>query len=430
MTTRTCNSGIAIFALFVGAFVTSCGSKTEAPPPPAPEATAPAPAESAPPAPATREAKARNTGLAAETEAPALNSAPTAAAAPSSGPGAAGGQSDNQNANFTVVRVFYATDRNRRTSNTPSRQYGSKRADMSYGTCEVSIPRDHRMGQLEAPSIWRLQFKEDPQKDVVLTAVNILDAPEFFLQLRQRIDASREKNTFVFVHGYNVTFEDAARRTAQMAYDLGFDGAPIFYSWPSRGKTADYPVDETTVDWTRPHLKKFLTDVLQKTSAENVYLIAHSMGNRALTSALVDIDSESQEAKAREKIREIILAAPDIDADIFKRDIMPKLAGAPYTRSHVTLYASARDLALIASKKVHGFARAGDAGASIVLMPGLETIDASAVDTGLVGHSYYGDNRSVLTDIFGLIREHARACDRFGLQPVQSSQGKECVFKP
>ena len=40
---------------------------------------------------------------------------------------------------------------------------------------------------------------------------------------------------FVFVHGYNNSFKAAAFRTAQIAYDLEFEGAAICYSWPSQG---------------------------------------------------------------------------------------------------------------------------------------------------------------------------------------------------
>jgi esterase/lipase superfamily enzyme len=58
-----------------------------------------------------------------------------------------------------------------------------------------------------------------------------------------RVNKSGKKSAFIFVHGYNVTFEDAARRTAQMSYDLSFDGAPVFYSWPSQGSLGDYLKD-------------------------------------------------------------------------------------------------------------------------------------------------------------------------------------------
>ena len=53
----------------------------------------------------------------------------------------------------------------------------------------------------------------------------------------------------------------------------------------------------------------------------------------------------------------------------------------------VTLYASDHDRALRASKRLHGgvYSRAGEAGDDILIANALDTIDASAVKTNLVG---------------------------------------------
>jgi len=50
----------------------------------------------------------------------------------------------------------------------------------------------------------------------------------------------------------------------------------------------------------------------------------------------------------------------------------------------------------------------------------VDTIDATAVDTGLLGHSYYGDNRSILTDIFHAINKDDPPDKRFGIRPAKS----------
>jgi esterase/lipase superfamily enzyme len=128
----------------------------------------------------------------------------------------------------------------------------------------------------------------------------------------------------------------------------------------------------------------------------------------------------------RDRLTEVILTAPDIDADVFKRDIAPALAVA---RRPVTLYASSEDLALTASKKVHGSPRAGDSGQDLVLVSGVETIDATAVDTSLLGHSYFAEARSVLSDMFYLIRNGQRPDQRFGLRRIDSDVGPYWEFK-
>lgn len=328
-------------------------------------------------------------------------------------------------ANHAVVEVFYATDRDRTGDSQPSRFYGGDRGELRYGICRVSIPREHRLGALEAPSVWRLEFRENPDKHVVLLELQEHDRETYLSNLAARVRASSGKSALLFVHGYNVTFEDAARRTAQLHYDLGFDGASVFYSWPSRGEVAAYPVDETNVQWTHVHLVEFLEHFVEHSEAEHIYVIAHSMGNRAVTRAVSAYLSGHAEAAPR--FREIILTAPDIDSDVFRREIAPTLAnfGAP-----ITLYASSRDKALLASKKFHGYPRAGDAGNSLIVMSGVETIDASATDTSFLGHSYYGDTRSVLSDLYYLVREGKRPPQRFSLQVVETDQGAYWVFKP
>ncbi|MFZ4875831.1 alpha/beta hydrolase [Janthinobacterium sp. Mn2066] len=333
--------------------------------------------------------------------------------------------------NYAVVRTYFATDRQRDLGKPPAQRFsGARNAPsaeqdtLSYGCCDISIPRDHRMGQLESPSLWRLEFRDDPAKHVVLLTAEVQDAGTFYAALSTQIAGSAGKNAFLFIHGYNVTFENAARRTGQMAYDLGFDGAPVFYSWPSQGDLSGYTIDENNIEWSTPHLLGFLSDFLDKTAAQHVYLIAHSMGSRGLTRAVAAL--MAAQPVLAQKITEIILAAPDIDAAIFKNDIAPQLASA---RNPVTLYASSDDLALAASKAVHGYARAGDSGPGMQIVAGVETIDATKVDTGFVKHMYFAEKRSALSDMFYLIHNQARADQRF-LDPVDTPAGRYWMFRP
>jgi esterase/lipase superfamily enzyme len=305
-----------------------------------------------------------------------------------------------QDRNYTRVRVFYATDRNTTGEAAPSSFYGGDRSlqgRLTYGTCEVSIPRHHEAGELEAPSIWRLEFRQDPGKHVVLMSVTEAEAGRFYSELQGRVAESGKREAFVFIHGYNVTFEDAARRTAQLSYDLKYDAAPVLYSWPSGGSTARYIQDEANVEWTVPHLRQFLSEVRSRSGADVVHLIAHSMGNRALVNALQTLPADP----AGPRFQQIVLAAPDIDRDVFQ-----SLAQKVIEQSRrVTLYSSGNDEALVASKTVHGYPRLGDSISPIFIHPGIDTIDVSAVKTDFLGHSYYGDSRTVLDDLVILLKE-------------------------
>jgi esterase/lipase superfamily enzyme len=313
---------------------------------------------------------------------------------------------------FDQVRVFFATDRKVDAEGV----FGGERGpEVSYGSIFVSIPREHQVGGIEKPSLWRLEFSEDPRKHMMITRQSITDRDDFFADLRASLARGGSEASFVFVHGYNVAFDDAARRTAQITYDLDFHGAPVFYSWPSQASLQGYTTDENNVQWSEANLRAFLLDYARNSGAKDIYLIAHSMGNRALTGAVKQLFAEHPELKGR--FTEIILTAPDIDADIFKRDIAPALAAGC---DKITLYVSDGDKALLASKKVHGYPRAGDSAEGIVVVPGIETVDASGLDTSFLEHSYFAESGTVLQDIRKLVREQLRAAQR-GLQHLSAA---------
>lgn len=333
------------------------------------------------------------------------------------------GQKSGKKKGYYTVSVFFGTDR-KKTGNDPKNYFGCDRSNSVYlGYCEVSIPYDHRIGELESPSIWQFWSKTNPEKHVVLLKVEEAKVRSFYSKLKKVVSESSDKEVFVFVHGFNVTFEDAVRRTAQIAYDLKFNGVPITYSWPSQGKLRSYIIDEENVDWTIPHLKDFLLKISKQSKADKIHLIAHSMGNIALSKALLRLASELPSPL----FHEIILTAPDIDSDTFCNDIAPKMKR---TANRVTLYASSNDKALKLSKSIHGSPRAGESGADILVIPDVDTIDVSAVDTNLgFGHSYYGGNRSVISDIFHLIRG-LLPDDRFGLSKKKRTGLSYWVFSP
>ena len=323
-----------------------------------------------------------------------------------------------------VMKLWFATDRELSGDRHPARQFGGARGPLRYGSCEVSIPREQRMGERESPSLLRLEFRDDPNQHVLLLSLELMDGASCFRQLKEALMQGSEQSALLFVHGYRVTFEDAARRTGQLAYDLGYRGVPVFYSWPSQGKLAGYIVDEANVEWTLPHLTTFLTEFLEQSGAEHVYLLAHSMGNRAMARAVAAVAETRPDLGGR--LREIILTAPDIDAELFRQQIAPALSRAAHP---VTLYASSEDAALQDSKHVHGYPRAGESGPGLVVTQGVETIDATGVDTGFIKASYFAERRSALSDMYYLIHQRSRAGERSGLQPVDGGAGRYWVFR-
>ena len=156
-----------------------------------------------------------------------------------------------------------------------------------------------------------------------------------------------------------------------------------------------YTAAQNNNDWTVAHLESFLRDVAARPGRAGLHLIAHSMGNRALVNALSRMPWPSP------LFSQIVLTAPDIDAETF----VDLAAAVARSAERTTLYASGSDLALSLSKRLNAYRRAGDTRPSVLVVPGIDTVDVTAVDSNLVGHFYYGDNRSVISDLFLLFTQ-------------------------
>ena len=228
--------------------------------------------------------------------------------------------------------------------------YTGDRGTLTRGICEVTVPDIHQRGMVERPSLMRFEIKENQRQHVVLTSAVELSAGDFQQRLSETLSSSAERDLLVFIHGYNVNFESAVQRTAQIAVDLPFEGVPVCYSWPSQGSLIGYSIDETNAEWTMTHLKQFLFELANESGAQSINVVAHSMGNRPMTAAMEQIRWQLDE-NSDAPFDRIVLAAPDVDADRFRRDLAPSLLNVA---NHVTLYASSDDQALIASKQVHG----------------------------------------------------------------------------
>lgn len=327
---------------------------------------------------------------------------------------------------YRLVEVLYATDRKATGRDQPDAWFSNEKASgqaLSWGKCAVSIPSQHERGALESPGLLRWVFKADPRKHVLVLSVEPFTAAQFAASVEARLDGSDDPHALVFIHGYNVKFHDAVRRTAQLQEDLSFSGPAICFSWPSRGEFLGYGADGDSAQWAAPHLAELVRRLRAIDGRMRIHLVAHSMGNRVMTLALQTMVLKDEHPEA--SVQQIVLAAPDIDRNVFEQ-----LAGAIRSAGQrVTLYASSNDRALWVSKLLHRGPRAGDCGADMVLCEGIDTIDASLVDSSLLslGHGYFSAQASVLTDLTRLIRFDEPPDDR-GLQ--QASGGRYWVMQP
>ncbi|WBS00206.1 alpha/beta hydrolase [Pseudoduganella sp. SL102] len=321
-----------------------------------------------------------------------------------------------------VLQVFFATDRQPTGDRHPARQFGAARGELSYGSCEVGIGHDGLPDRPALPTQLRRHARPDPDGHAVLLRAEVTAPQPFFPAVADAV-ARAGGSALLFVHGYRVSFEDAARRTAQIASDLHFAGVPVFYSWPSQGRLSGYAVDESNVEWTLPHLAAFLTGLVEQARVDQVYLLGHGMGARALARVVAALTRDRPDLAPR--LREIILAAPDLEAAVFRGELAPALAAVG---SRITLYASSGDETLQVAQRTRPYPRAGDSGDALVMAPGVETIDASDVDTSLIRASHDTGRRSALADMQQLIAGQLPPSQRAGLRAVDVPAGRYWTF--
>lgn len=338
------------------------------------------------------------------TAAPAPAAAPEALSDAASEPAAAVEREVNEE--FDTVDILFGTDRDSVTSG-KRLTFGANRAGkLTLGQSSITIPKNHTRGIVERP--WEISVvgitlykqKEDPAKHFTVQDIGILDEAAFVNASNAKLATSRtySNQAAVFVHGYNNDFDTALYRTAQMVYDMGFDGAPYLYSWPSAAGYSTYEYDQQSARQSIEHLAKFIEIVTQKTNAEKIHLIAHSMGNDVLLEAMRELRFKFGPDHDY-KISQVILAAPDVDRNVFER-LARQISGMG---DGVTLYASANDKALLFSKTyAGGVARAGDVPTDgPVVISGVDTIDVSATQQDFwgVNHNTYAEVSALLQDI-------------------------------
>jgi esterase/lipase superfamily enzyme len=335
-----------------------------------------------------------------------------------------------------IVPVFYGTDRMRQGGPQGLRRvaYGSERARrLELGRALVTVPAAHRVPSIERPFAVRVPYVqlvlyeqgEDPGRHFTIKELQVLPQERFLTLVRERLGLSRafKDQAVVFVHGFNTAFDHALYRTAQIAYDLRFDGAAFLYSWPSGGGVIGYAHDRESATQAEPYLKEFLTLVVAETGAKSVSVIAHSLGNLPLLGVLRELGPA---LPAGVRLNEVILAAPDVDRDVFSNLV----AGLTRYGRGITLYCSANDRAMSVSRQfAGGVPRAGDVPADgPVIVPGIDTIDVTGTSTDLLAlnHSTYAERGALLNDIGLLLQTGERPPENRVpiLQKVRTARGE------
>jgi esterase/lipase superfamily enzyme len=203
------------------------------------------------------------------------------------------------------------------------------------------------------------------------------------------------KKVLLVAQGFNLTFRIALLHGAQVAMDAQWPCAVLAFDWSSEGRFDRYTADIERSGYSVP----VLIDLLQALRAAGLEtdVLAHSLGARVVMAAVGTMCSKSESVMG-----EMILVAADVGAEPNDDDFGKMLErDTPCTR-HITIYASDNDLALMASRSVHGgIDRAGQTPLADMQYRNarIAVIDASQAPSDVSGHAYFIFSYEMLTDI-------------------------------
>lgn len=245
--------------------------------------------------------------------------------------------------------------------------------------------------------------------------------------------AASGRNLFVFIHGFDNSFEDAIKRAAFNREWFAASGLPaadttvLAFTWPSAGTLFDnlpnspdkaYKDDQRQARASGTHLAAFLR-VVQPFAAQvrhaggRAFLLAHSMGNHVLSRAIASLFA-GPDAPTAPMFDETILAAAD-EVDTTLETTAADMFRLRSLATRISVYSSIRDVAMGLSIGVNRNIRLGYTGPAgktngMTYPPSqFRSVDCTGVFDfpGLVPpdatHQYYRRSTAVRADIAALM---------------------------
>ena len=276
----------------------------------------------------------------------------------------------------TEVPLFYVTDRAPERDQEDNLRYGYNRSgSLAFGKVVVDLGADITWEELLEASRTQRRIKPlaleirgveeivrstktpPPYKEV---DGRIVEKPDLVARRTEAIEAFRRvlvrqleltprKEVFIFVHGYNNSFDDAAFAMAELWHFLGRIGVPIIYTWPAGYPGMfGYTYDRESSEFTIYHLREVLELISSFPEVEKIHLIAHSRGTDVAVAAMRELTIGARAAgidpRQKFKVHNLILAAPDLDLQVAEQ----RIVGDQLTLSvkRFTVYTSPKDKAI------------------------------------------------------------------------------------
>lgn len=275
---------------------------------------------------------------------------------------------------------------------------GERGSSVSFADIAISIPPDanRAIGEVQ----WPEGPTPDPWRQFTVVEASVLSREAAIAAFNARIRKTPQRQVLVFVHGFNTRFEEAVYRFAQIVHDSEANVTPVLFTWPSRGRLLQYGYDHESANFSRDALEKLLQALQRDPNVGEISILAHSMGNWVTLEALRQM--AIRDRGLAPKIRNVMLAAPDVDFDVFRRQI----AQIGARSSIFTLFASREDEALAASRRFWGNTRLGAVDPNVepfrdVLDEDrIKVVDLTAIaSSDPLGHSTFASSPQVVRSI-------------------------------
>ncbi|KAA1177226.1 alpha/beta fold hydrolase [Rhizobium tropici] len=247
----------------------------------------------------------------------------------------------------TASKVDMLITTTRARSTVPGEMYNGERAAApSFADLTISIPPDsvRKVGEVA----WPRRLPSNPATDFATLKADEISREQAQSWLSASVRKNKDGSVLVFIHGFNNRFEDSVYRFAQIIHDSGVNSAPVLVTWPSRGKLLAYGYDRESTNYTRNALEQLFQYLAKDPEVKDVSILAHSMGNWLALESLRQMAIRNGHLPG--KFHNVMLAAPDVDVDVFRQQITDMGKQHP----QFTLFVSRDDKALAFSRRVWG----------------------------------------------------------------------------
>ncbi|MFS2316900.1 alpha/beta hydrolase [Maricaulis sp. D1M11] len=276
----------------------------------------------------------------------------------------------------------------------------ARAAEPHYAQLDVWVPHDRAFGQIRVAG-----RRADPDRHFGLSAYEDLQSSERFNTALARELATLpegQRNIWLFVHGYNTSFSNGIFLQAQMMADFGNatfsdhrHSVAVQFAWPSAGTIPGYLYDRDSVQYSRSALADTLIE-LHNQGADDITVLAHSMGTLLTMEAIRQLDQSGRQDVIAH-IAPLILAAPDIDVNVFQQ----QLRDLEHRPDPMVVALSREDRALLLSDMIRGgHARVGNGGDIEALnAEGMVVLDLTNVrdDRDPVNHTVFASSPTLLS---------------------------------